>query len=501
MFKGYLAVFMALSFNTLATEPTPFLWGVSNSSFQVEGSPAPSDWSQWTHRPGRIFDGTNADIAAEFWHRYEEDIKLSAELGAKVFRMSIAWERIQTGPETWDLGALAHYEKIIDCIRKYKMEPMVTLHHWTLPLWLAEAGGLMHPDFPKFFVDYSRVVVDRLALSPLPANAPPETKATVRVKWWMTFNEPMVQLTAGYVDGQFPPGVHTSTDRKTQFRQLNRARRNMIAAHIETYKILKADYGDQILFSIAPHLRVFVPRNPNSFWDKQMAQFGQSHFNEEFIDALKTGKMRLSNPMEADLLNLSGLELSEDFAVPANGTLDYLGINYYGRKVIEAFKYRIIPFDVRAMEGGGAWRSDAAFSMGSWEIHPQELSNILRWAYERYGVPLFVSENGLADAKDKSRARFIREHAAQIKAAQEEGIPVLGYLYWSLTDNFEWSEGLRPRFGLVGIDYATQQRKIRPSYYYFQKLIRDNPGARITQLTPLPTDKAPSPLRRKDVAN
>ncbi len=457
MRKIALSLMSLMTLNSAnAAEKSAFMWGVANSAFQVEGSPADSDWKRWTHTPNRIADNSNAETVSDFWTRYEEDFRLAQELGAKAFRVSIAWERVQPDYDKFDEDVLAHYEKMILKMRDYGLEPIVTLHHWALPIWLSDRGGLLFHGFPDLFVGFAEKVVNRLALGP------------AGVKWWMTFNEPMVQSTVGYVDGQFPPGVDPNKKMVDRLSDLNSARLHQIQAHIMAYNSLRKDSRlNFIKIGLAAHIREFFPFKDN-FWDKQMAKGSHESFNQEFLDAVMTGNIRLTNPLQVTLSKWSTVEIDEKLEVPVGGTLDYLGINYYGRYMMEAtdFKYKL-PRGAQQHEGTNPWRTDM-----DWEIYPDGLSRMLEWAWTRYNLPIIVSENGLADESDTKRMKFIEKHVEQVEIAMRNGVNVFGYLYWSLTDNFEWSHGLKPRFGLVEIDYINNlARKPRPSYYEFQKFI------------------------------
>lgn len=411
-----------------------FLGGAANAAFQVEGSPVESDWTRWTHEPGKIADGTNADRATDFWKRYDEDFALAAKLGANSFRISIAWERIEPRVGVFNAEALAHYETMIVAMRRHGLEPVVTLHHFVLPAWLADRGGLEAADFPVLFERYAERVVQRLAREP------------ARVRLWMTFNEPMVLVHSGYLKGQWPPG-HMNDAAGAM-----RAAANMARAHIRTVTRLRAA-NPETLWSVAAHWRDFQP--VGGWLDGAFAKLSNWAFNQQFLDSIHTGKLLFWMPG-------SGVE-RERIALPGGrSTMDYVGVNYYGRMQV-AFTPK--PPFVVVSEGPGE-KQDLG-----WEMYADGLDHVARNIHHRYSLPIFVTENGLADANDRWRAKFIDEHLAALRRARDSGIPVVGYLHWSLTDNFEWAEGLKPRFGLVEIDYASGARKPRPSFdKYRQRL-------------------------------
>ena len=392
-----------------------FWWGVGHAAFQVEGNPADSDWKTWTQTPDKITDGTNANLVTGFWNNYEKDFDQAADLGCTMFRLSIAWERVEPSPGVWDKAALDHYEKIILALRRRNIEPLVTLHHFVLPAWLSKKGGLESSEFADHFTHYAMTVVERLALGP------------AQVKWWMTFNEPMVLVTGGYILGEWPPG-------KKSLLCARKASRSIAKAHNQAVSTLKknVEFSVNLKIGLAYHWR-----------EMQAENFG----------VLKSPAEKIMDW----IFNTSFLNRIN------KNSIDYLGINYYGKSVMH-FQTQWPFFKID--EGAGP-TSDLG-----WVIYPEGLGEVLNDAYTKYKLPLLVSENGLADAKDLHRAEFIKNHIDQIKKALNKNIPVIGYLHWSLTDNFEWARGLSPRFGLIEVDYETGERKPRASFEAFKNIIK-----------------------------
>jgi len=413
-----------------------WFWGVGNSAFQVEGSPLESDWTRWTRIPGKIKDGTNADRATDFWNRYEQDFDDAARLGVNSFRISLAWERIEPRPGVWDDAALAHYEAMIVAIRKRGLEPFVTIQHFVLPAWLADQGGLESPEFPALFARFAARVVDRLGRPP------------ASVRWWMTFNESMGQVAAAYLSPLWPPGVFDAN-------RAAEAAANSARAHVRAVLALRALGLPDLQIGIAHAWRPFRAATQLSPVDQGLAVTAEEVYNGQYLRAVTTGKIRMW---------MTGTKVVRDRIRVPPGTklLDFIGINYYGRKLIR-FTPRT-PF-VELIEGPGP-KTD----MG-WEIYPQGLRRVLKDA-AKYQLPLLISENGLADEHDAQRTEFIRAHLSELRRAQNGGADLLGYMHWSLTDNFEWAEGLSARFGLIDIDYETLTRRERPSFFDFRDLIR-----------------------------
>ncbi len=423
--------------NPIPTLARDFLWGVANSSFQVEGSPVDSDWKRWTEVPGKIADNSSAVLATDFWNRFEEDFQLAKNLGAKAFRISIAWERIQPKENVWDESSLAHYEKIIESMRRHGLEPIVTLQHFTLPAWLAEKGGLLAQEFPTSFALYAEKVIKRLSFAP------------ARVDYWMTFNEPIVMAQIGYMEGKWPPGIQNDPIKTI------RVVANIARAHLKAVEKIRSIPQKNIKVSIAQHWRDF--QTGPGFWNWPAKKLCDWVFNRQLVNALMTGSLWFWMP---------GSEfIHETIALPEGRPgLDYLGINYYGRILIST---TLTPPFVKTEEGPGM-KSDLG-----WEIYPEGLYRVLKQV-AAYKLPILISENGLADASDRHRGEFLKSHIVQMKKAQSEGIPLIGYLHWSLTDNFEWAYGFTPRFGLVEIDYQTLKRKPRPSYFVYKEIIQNN---------------------------
>lgn len=415
-FITFLIWLQAFDFSYASPVAPPFYWGVANAAFQVEGSPIISDWREWTMMPEKIADQSNAEIATDFWHRYEEDFRLAKELGSNSFRISIAWERLQPQKGKWDETALAHYKKIILTMRKYELEPFVTLHHFVLPKWVSDEGGVLAPQFSNYFSDYALKVVAALSDEP------------TKVQYWMTFNEPNVLAANGYIWGDWPPGF------KGKVWLAINAMKQMAEAHRQSYFKISTLRLAHIKIGVAQHWRD-MQAHMNRPVDRAAKAIADKLFNRYFVDRAMKGKK----------------------------TLDYIGINYYGRTTLAGMSQA--PFI-------GFVNGDGPVTDIGWEIYPQGLEHVLLDVTKRYKLPLIVTENGLADNSDKWRSEFLKGHIAALMRAKEKGANVFGYMHWSLTDNFEWAQGLTPRFGLVGIDYTDQSRRPRPSFYTYKDIIK-----------------------------
>ncbi len=412
-----------------------FFWGVANAAFQTEGELGDSDWSRWTSQPGKVFDGTKPNDTFGFYRNYEREFDTTVDLGGNAFRLSVAWERIEPSPGKYDESALDHYEKMIVALRARGIEPFVTLHHFVNPAWLE--GGILNPEFPDRFADFSEKVVRRLSAAP------------ASVKWWTTLNEPVVLTVAGYLDGQFPPG------RKNDLKGAIEGLAQMVRAHIRALnRIRRLPGGKDLKIGVATHWRPFEPLRAWSPLDWITSRISENFFNRQLTRGILTGKYKISIPG-------AGTVRGEEKIEGGGPGADYFGINYYGRTLVK-FTWRA-PF-VAVSEGPGV-KNDLG-----WEIHPEGLYDSLRQV-KAYGLPILITENGVADAEDSRRANALRDHIAQIDRAISEGIDVRGYFHWTLTDNFEWANGFGPKFGLC-LAEGNDSKRYRPSFGVYRDLIR-----------------------------
>jgi beta-glucosidase len=395
--------------------PPSFLFGTATSATQIEGSCTTSDWYAFAREPGRIHGGGRPDVACDSWHRWRDDLALQIALGTNAYRFSIEWARIEPSDGAIDAAALDEYRRMLGALRDARIEPMVTLHHFTLPRWLAERGGVLAPGFDERLARFGRVAVGALGdLSRL----------------WVTINEPNVLASQSYLLGNWPPAR-----RNPALAFL--AHRRLLAAHDAAYRAMKGARPD-LQVGVAHHLRVVQPERP-VLRHKVAAGALQLLFNDWFAGAVCRAR-----------------------------TQDFFGINYYSRDVVrfsiahagELFVRRGVPPNAEVSDLG-------------WEVYPEGLGQLVRRWARRSGLPVYVTENGIADADDTRRASFVTRHLAELARAIAEGVDVRGYFHWSLIDNFEWADGYDPRFGLAEIDYASQRRRLRDSAQVYARIARD----------------------------
>lgn len=431
---------LLLSGSLLATTPnSTFFWGVANSAFQVEGQPQASDWRSFTQQPGAIADGSHADFITNFWTDFEKDFALAQKLGANAFRLSIAWERIEPTPGNYDLKALDHYEKMLLSARRHGLEPIVTLHHFVLPEWLSQKGGLLEENFPQRFENYAAHVVSHLSKGP------------ARVRWWMTFNEPNVLVRGGYMEGDWPP-------QKKDFNLAVQALAQLSRAHLRAVNQMRKIRSD-LHIGIAQHWRVFQAKNKWNPLDQLAKWISDWCWNRQSTRSMYSGQLNLWLP--------GAQRVREEITINEKQLgLDYLGLNYYGRSVV-SFRLKA-PFI--HVEEGNLTKSDIG-----WELYPEGMEQAIQESYKDYALPVLIAENGLADAKDQLRPNFLTSHLASLQNARNQKLPVIGYLHWTLTDNFEWHLGRKPRFGLVEVNDTTGKREPRPSFETYRKWIEAHP--------------------------
>lgn len=413
--------------------PKGFLWGTATSSHQVEGGNSNNNWHQWEQENHSLHQSGKA---CDWWNgRWSEDFNRAATSGQNAHRLSVEWSRIQPAPDRWDQAALEQYRVMLRGLHERGITPMVTLHHFTDPLWVTGLGAWESEAVLPWFEKYTQRVVEAL-----------KDYCTL----WCTINEPNVYMIEGYIRARFPPGKH---DFKLGLKVLS----NLARAHAAAYRIIHA---------IQPEARVgyalnFRPQQAYRSWsplDRWMRNMKFEAINLGFPSAISTGVMR--SP-------LGRISIPE-----CKGTQDYLGLNYY---VMDT-----VAFDLRKKE---ELFSRSFFPEGTPDISEGgELANIpagffraIQWAVKTYpNLPILVTENGIDDSGDSLRRRYLAQHIHTLWRAVNFNWPVKGYFHWSLVDNYEWDRGWSQRFGLWELDIATQQRTRRPSADLYQAICMEN---------------------------
>ena len=429
--------------------PKDFLWGAATAAPQIEGGwdadgRSPSIWD--VAPPEKIKNGDNCHTACDHYHRYKEDVRLMKELGLKSYRFSISWSRVIPEEGKTNPKGLQFYSDLVDELIANGIEPMVTIFHWDTPVWVYEKGGWLSESIIPLFAEYTRVVVEELS---------------DRVKYWMPMNEPQCFIMNGYMQGAHAPFKHN-------YLALSKLTRICMLAHAESVKAVRKYAKQPVKVGIAMAAGAYVPK------DDSPEAIAEARHKSFYAGLGSMGNRWWSDPIfKGETVTAYGVYRSRKKDMPKiQCDLDFVGVNVYQ------------PFQ------DGSWGNkpqtgipeDRLTSMG-WVIDGRVLYYTIKFFHERYGLPVLVTENGMADrdtvssdgaVHDPKRIAFIHEYLNGVKQAVSEGIPVLGYQYWSLIDNFEWAEGYDPRFGLIHVDYETQKRTLKDSAYEYKQIIETN---------------------------
>ena len=440
--------------------PEDFVWGLATSSYQIEGAYAEdgkgeSIWDRFSHTPGKVFNGDTGDVACDHYHRSKEDVSLMKEIGLDSYRFSLSWPRIlPNGTGQPNQAGIDFYKKLIEQLLNASIDPMVTLYHWDLPQSLQDKGGWVNRDVAKYFAEYAGIVFQELGDV---------------VDKWITHNEPWVAAFNGYSSGEHAPGI------RDNYASAQAAHHLLLSHGLAVARYRELGLSGEI--GITLNLNPTYPAT-DSKEDQKAADIYDDYINGWFLEPLFKG----SYPQE--LLAIYQQELGpipinqEDMAVISQ-EIDFLGINYYSRAIVKDNPAaELLKFDTVA-------NKDAKYTAMGWEIYPEGLYDMLLIINQKYtDKPLFITENGAAfpdristDGRvhDRERIEYFKEHLEVTDRALKAGIPLKGYYFWSLMDNFEWAHGYSKRFGFIFVDYANQQKRIlKDSAYWYQDVIKNN---------------------------
>ncbi|MBN2601027.1 MAG: family 1 glycosylhydrolase [Candidatus Marinimicrobia bacterium] len=427
--------------------PKGFLWGAATSAHQVEGDCTNNDWFAWeksydNDANPRIKNSDRSGRASNHWDRYQSDLQLLKALGCNSYRFSVEWSKLLPQPGTWNQGTADHYIEMCAAMREMNIVPNVTLHHFTLPQWLAVRGGFEHPDSVKYFADFTQRIAE--TLDPF-------------VDLWATFNEPVVFAMMGWVRGIWPPG-------KKDLCIAARVLANLLEAHQRAYHILHktvlqdAD-GDGVpcRVGIVKNITVFDPARKWWLPDWLTTLTIDKLYNGAVLNAFHTDRFKFKM--------FNAVRFVKEFP-GLSDTLDWIGVNYYTQFLTKPdlksnLNIRIYP------------RKKLPKTDMDWAVYPAGLYRALRMV-QPFGVPIYITENGIATQDDQLRERFILQHIDAMHEALLDKIDVQGYYYWSLMDNFEWAEGFEKRFGLYHVDYHTQKRSLKNGTKIYSDIIRQS---------------------------
>ncbi len=421
--------------------PKNFLWGAASAAYQVEGAwqeggKAPSIWDALS--AGHVLHGENGSTACDQYHRFREDIALMKKIGLQSYRFSVSWPRVIPEEGKVNEEGLAYYCSLVDELTKAGITPLCTLYHWDLPMWLYHRGGWQNPKSPDLFAQFAEVVAQALGS---------------KVPYWMTINEPQCFVGLGY-----RTGVHAPFCREPS--QIGVISRNVMLAHGKAVQAIRRCAAKPVKIGMAPSCPVVTPFHPGSAGVEEA---------RAATYAPETGVMGTSWWSDPIVLGRvpEGLKnvLSKEDMRTICQPLDFYGFNTYN-----------------SLNEGGTYPGMPRTSMG-WPITPEVLYWAPKFHFERYGLPILITENGMAnndfvmlDGKvhDPQRIDYIHRYLRCLKKTSEEGIPILGYTYWAAMDNFEWAEGFDRRFGLIYVDYRTLRRIPKDSAWDYGEIIRTN---------------------------
>lgn len=446
--------------------PENFTWGAAAASYQIEGAAYAdgkglSVWDMMCRQPGKIDLSDHGEVACDHYHRYSEDISLMAEIGLQAYRLSISWPRVlPDGVGRINDKGLAFYDRLIDALLEKHIQPWVTLFHWDLPYALFARGGWLNRDSADWFAEYTGIVVDRLS---------------DRVCNWITKNEPQCYIGLGHQNGEHAPGLRLG------FTEVLVAAHHALLAHGKAVQIIRARAKSPARVGAAP---VGVVKIPATGSDRDIAAARSAMFsisardvwnNSWFADPMILGRY------PEDGLNLFAdclPEIRQSDLQTIHQPLDFYGVNIYHGDV------------VRASDGGGTEQQPAtpgcARTTMGWPVSPQALYWGPKFLYERYRLPIAITENGMANpdwvqddgrVQDPQRIDFLSRYLRELHKAVADGVSVDAYFQWSVMDNFEWAFGFSKRFGLIHIDYKTQRRTLKDSAYWYRNVIQTNGDA------------------------
>jgi beta-glucosidase len=443
--------------------PSNFVWGAAAAAYQIEGAAHEdgkglSVWDMFCRKPGAVWGDQSGEVACDHYHRYREDVALMQEIGLPAYRLSVSWPRIMPGGTgAVNEAGLDFYDRLIDTLLAANITPYVTLFHWDYPYELYCRGGWLNPDSPQWFADFARVVVDRLS---------------DRVQHWFTINEPQCFIGLGHAVGVHAPGD------KLGWAQVLRAAHHALLAHGRAVQVIRASARRPARVTFAP---IGVVRLPASDTPADIAAARQAMFSitgrDMFSDAWFSDAVFLKR-YPADGVALFEADMpaigADDFEIIGQ-PLDFYAVNIYSGQVVRA--------------GPDGQPAAVPFPTGypqtaiPWYVTPDVLYWGPKFLYERYRLPIAITENGLANVDwvaldghvhDPQRVDFLTRYLAALQRAGDDGVELYGYFHWSILDNFEWADGYQKRFGLVYVDYQTQKRTLKDSAHWYRQVIQAN---------------------------
>jgi beta-glucosidase len=410
--------------------PPGFIFGVATAAYQVEGG-IENDWADWERanrlKKPNVFNGRSVD----HWNRYEEDYLLAKAVGASAFRISLEWARIEPERGRFDHSAIDGYRERLLKMKAMGLSPIVTLHHFTHPRWFNRETPWHQPESIDAFRRYARVCAD--IVKGLDAMV-------------LTFNEPMVLLLGGYLQGLIPPGI---TDGGLAMKAIGNIARSHVAAREEMLT-----HAGKLQIGTSQNMIAFAPDRAWNPLDRLASRWAAQAYNHAFLEALTTGELNIFMP---------GMAITHQKIEGGRDSIDFIGLNYYTRAHLRFIGSP--PFVQQHYRD----KHQRGLTHIGWEDYPEGFGQLLR-EVSRYRLPIWITENGIDDREGQRRPRYLYSHWQELLKAVDAGIDVRGYLHWSLLDNFEWLEGWGPRFGLYRVDFDTLERIRTPACEYFRQV-------------------------------
>ena len=423
--------------------PNNFMWGTATAAHQVEGNNTNNNWYNWEHQKdsngkSRIHNNDKSGIAANHWNLYKNDIGLMKNLGVKYYRFSVEWSKIEPEIGVIDKNALDHYRNVCIALIDSGLTPVITLHHFTHPMWFENLGGFEKEENIKYFIQFSEIVFNRLSdIVPI----------------WCTINEPAVYVSQGYFNGVFPPG-------KKDPLLAGNVMKNLLNTHVRVYRHLKTlPNGDDVQIGLVKNITQFDPLRRWHILDWYFSRILNNVFTNSSLNLLSRGEFDFYLPGMANISHKNS---------EAINSLDFIGLNYYSRMHVKGHLSPVAPFTFELRP------KDTQTDM-PYAIYPEGFFRAVK-TISKLNVPIIITENGIADDKDDRRNLFIKRYLYALYKSIMDGYDIRGYFYWSLMDNFEWSEGYMMKFGLYEVDFTTQERKLRSGSRAFTTIV-NQPGA------------------------
>ena len=397
------------------------LLGVATAATQIEGGEVDSNWNDW-YRQGKIKDGTDPATGNDHWEKWEEDVNLMAQMGIQIYRFGIEWARLMPAPDVVNEEAVERYRQEIMLLKEKGIDPLMTIHHFTNPMWFERMGGFAMRENLHYFLELVELAVDRFG--DLVSN-------------YITINEPNVYATNSYFFGMWPPA-------KTSFPETLAVMENLCYCHIKAYKQIhrkrRAMGFDDTKVGVANHMRVFAPKDPKKLWHRMGAKLSEYLFQTALLKTMTLGEFQFP--------------LQNHAILPRGQYSDFNGVNYYSRSTVEGI--------------GDGVRENSPRNDLNWEIYPAGIVECAKKLQEVLERPLWITENGTCDNDDRFRSRYVYEH---LKAVCESDLPFERYYHWCFCDNLEWIEGNSAKFGLVSADPITRKRRVKESGKFYSGII------------------------------